>query len=188
MLESLTSYKIPLSQNPNVFIVGFDTFYENLVNNLRNASAKMAFLAWRSSLLPISSQIYSIAVPKEYDDRVENITKFVKPFEGRMPLKLEQNILHFPIAFGITKYNFLIRHVNKIIPWLLQAGIIQHLRKSEQVDEVEEIEEVKVLTYGDLEFGFILWLASCGIAALGYLIEIITLFILYLKQKHLIHH
>ena len=66
--------------------------------------------------------------------------------------------------------------LNKIIP----AGIPQYLYEFHTEMVFKKYEPIvdkrpKVLTIHDLTFGFVLWLAACGISITGFLLEILRL-------------
>jgi hypothetical protein len=145
-----------------------EKFFDLLVYNFRNSSAKLAFIGWKRELIPITTKL---KYKEDYQEYITEITKIVKPFEGRVPLKLQQNILSVPIMFGMTINSFFTPLADKIIPWLLQAGIVQHLRKNELVSEIIEKDELKVLSMLDLSFGFVLWLVACAASTIMYLIH-----------------
>jgi hypothetical protein len=103
---------------------------------------------------------------------LENM-KLVRTIKRNKLLKLNQNIISIPISFGITKFTFLLSAANQIIPWFLQAGIIENLNHFDDAAPTFEFDEVKVLSLNDLEFGFVLWLAACALSLIIFLLEIV---------------
>jgi hypothetical protein len=156
-------------QNHNKYAIniGLVDFYSYLTSIYKNSSSKMAFIGTKSTLQPISMRL-NFKMWAYYKDEV---MKVAQPIANRLLPKLGQNIVSFPVTFGVTKGSFMIKFANQIIPWFLQAGIIQHLQTYDKVETIYDIEESQILTLEDLDFGFVIWLVTCGLAIIAFVFE-----------------
>jgi hypothetical protein len=153
-----------------IYAVQYEFYYNLLIHNYNNSSSKLAFIGWKSNLIPLTTKLNYVLGSSNHE--IINITKkAIQPYQGRVPLKLQQNIISVPLFFGVTKHCFLIPLADKVIPWLLQGGIIQYLRKNELERELIEKDELKVLSVSDLSFGFVVWLVACAASTIMYLVH-----------------
>lgn len=80
-------------------------------------------------------------------------------------------------AYGIAKNHPLIHHLNEIINQLIPTGITKHLIElgywiyNRPVKVLVE-DPRRILSLTDLEFGFVIWLASLSLPILCFLVEI----------------
>jgi hypothetical protein len=80
--------------------------------------------------------------------------------------------------FGLERNNFLMPTLNHIMNRLIPSGIPKHLADYgmwfiyRQFD-VEVKDPRKILSLGDLEFGFVLWLIACSVSLLVFFGEVL---------------
>lgn len=95
------------------------------------------------------------------------------------PKILKQSLLTYQNGISMLQNHFLFAATEEVVQRLIPMGIIQHsyefhnwicLRPIVEPDENDPI----VLTMDELEFGFIMWLAVCGLAVVGFIVEIIA--------------
>lgn len=87
-------------------------------------------------------------------------------------------LLDDSMNFGITRNSILYEPLNEVLEKLNPSGIIQHLIEFHSwiIDHKFELvaeKHPRILTFDDLSFGFVLWLAACGISAIGFIIELL---------------
>ncbi|KAL7011987.1 hypothetical protein ACKWTF_014551 [Chironomus riparius] len=81
------------------------------------------------------------------------------------------------ISVLYTVRNSLIFEIlNKLMERIVPAGIPQYLNKYHESNVYRTFYPIididpKVLTLQNLEYGFVLWIGSCGISAIGFLME-----------------
>jgi hypothetical protein len=90
--------------------------------------------------------------------------------------ELHENLISFPVGFSSTTNNPLLPLIDKVLGRLNSAGIFQYIKKlyfEETMAKAsnEVLNHTKVLTLGDLSFGFVIWLGACILSALGYVLE-----------------
>jgi hypothetical protein len=108
----------------------------------------------------------------------------MRSFRSDIPTTLKGSLELEPLGICTMRNNFGFGLLNKTMTELVQGGILQHFLKYIKEYEFRPIPEEdpgpKVLSVGDLEFGFITWLIACGICVLAFLMEILWWF---LKRK-----
>ena len=94
--------------------------------------------------------------------------RVIKTFERKVPKLMKQTILLTP--FGCCTYpdNFAFKLIDNTMPRLREAGILQYhfnyLVNFELKPLLDPEWEPIVFSVSNLEFGFVTWLISCGIA------------------------
>jgi hypothetical protein len=88
---------------------------------------------------------------------------------------LEQVLLTSQEGFLFGQNHFIFQLTDKIVGELLPSGILQHSRDyhwffAESKETPEELGP-QVLRVTDLSFGFVLWLAACGISTAVFVVE-----------------
>ena len=94
------------------------------------------------------------------------------------PKILKQTLLTYQNGISMLRNHFLFEATEEVVQRLIPMGIIQHsfeLHTWISLRPVIEVEgsEPNVLTMDDLEFGFVIYLATCGLSILGFLYEFI---------------
>ena len=93
------------------------------------------------------------------------------------PKILKQTLLTYQNGVSMLRNHFLFEATEEVVQRLIPMGIIQHSFELHTwislrpVIEVEE-NEPKVLTIDDLEFGFVIYLATCGLSIFGFFCEV----------------
>lgn len=95
------------------------------------------------------------------------------------PLKLKQFLMTSLMGLTTFRNNFLFHTVNDVMELILPAGIPQYwydfhiwsCYKRVTIDMPSD--EPKVLSFYDLQVGFILWLGACGVSFIVWLIEML---------------
>ncbi|KAL7013177.1 hypothetical protein ACKWTF_015235 [Chironomus riparius] len=78
--------------------------------------------------------------------------------------------------FGITRNSILYESLSEVIEKLNPSGIIQYLINYDSWVTYDKFDSAvtkvpRILTFNDLSFGFVLWLAACGISVVGFAVE-----------------
>lgn len=95
----------------------------------------------------------------------------------RKPEFLKENMLTLPVSMVMTANHFMFRVIDDIFGWLVQAGIPQYFHnfynwyKFIRHQKSKTIEEFKSISLDSLSFGFIIWLAACGVSILVFAFE-----------------
>lgn len=82
------------------------------------------------------------------------------------------------VKMGILKNIYLYWLVEDTILWLLQSGIPQHSTEFHNWITLQQryfttYEKLpQILSINDLSFGFILWIITCGIASISFILEL----------------
>jgi hypothetical protein len=82
------------------------------------------------------------------------------------------------MVFDTGRNNMILKQLNRVISRFIPAGIVKHELDYGQwymlrpFDE-ELVDPRKILALSDLEFGFVLWLASCSVALLVFFGELL---------------
>ncbi len=108
-----------------------------------------------------------------------------KKFE---PLKLKEELLTIPVDFVVTRNHFSFELIQEVAKLTIPFGIPQWLNKNNLHFLYGSIFDNRefgpsVLTVEDLDFGFFIWLAACGISSLTFIVEIFTLLYRLLRRK-----
>jgi hypothetical protein len=74
------------------------------------------------------------------------------------------------------------RHLNQLLDRWIPSGITQHLCNLAYSDifqqfDVEVEESLRVLSLGDMEFGFVIWLGTVPIPIIAFVCEILSMLI-----------
>lgn len=96
--------------------------------------------------------------------------------------KLKNFKLDAQISVLYTKRNsFIYKTLSQLMDKIVPAGIPQYLIKYHEdvvykpfVPKIGN--EPRILNISDLEYGFVLWLAACGVSFIGFLLERVWLF------------
>jgi hypothetical protein len=168
-------------------VIKGEDFYNKIRLQMKNSSAKMALIGWRSTLLPVSSQVECTSVFAFLNGCYEiDKKKYINPIEGFMPLRLEEVIMKLPIGFefSVNQHDIFIDLTNDVISWLLQGGIINYWKKfNETVKSNENFNEPVQLFLDDLDFGFVIWLVACGFSTVIFILEFIFEYLVVMKKK-----
>lgn len=94
--------------------------------------------------------------------------KVIRTFEVKVPKMISESILLEPHAACIFPSNFAFKLVENTMIRLVEAGILQYHFNFLVNFELKLLFEAewkpKVFNLSDLEFGFVTWLITCGIA------------------------
>jgi hypothetical protein len=87
-----------------------------------------------------------------------------------------------------TSRNVLIKHFDFMMERLLPAGISQHLWDSGQSDvyryyDEEETDSLRILALSDVEYGFVIWLATFPIPIIAFICELYSLKFKRMRRK-----
>ncbi|KAG5668744.1 hypothetical protein PVAND_016671 [Polypedilum vanderplanki] len=93
------------------------------------------------------------------------------------PVLLKENLLTLPVAMVTFPNHFLFDVINEHTIWLVQAGIPQYWFQYQNWysffrHHKIESDELESINLDSLSFGFIIWLATCGISLIVFAIEI----------------
>lgn len=80
------------------------------------------------------------------------------------------------IGFAFPKNNYFFKNIDKIMQQLLSTGVIEHL-KARYFPKVMKFKTKKnwsVLTFENLEFGFVIWLMFCALCICGFFMELVA--------------
>lgn len=153
--------------------------YSKIKSQSENSSAKIAFLV---------SDIAKRHLVAVLNERVH---------------QFDERLITFPMGIIFHRNNFLYRLTEEVMEKVIPAGIPQYLFEFHQwmairrKITINSVKGPRVLTLGDLNFGFEIWLSACGMACVGYVMEILrfkarkilrkliglTLFVLTLHQR-----
>ena len=89
------------------------------------------------------------------------------------PVFLEETILETLQVMTFDANHYLHSRINDAMAKLLESGIFQRFAKSPDLETFPVVKKPRVLTVGNLSFGFVIFLACCGFAALVFAIETI---------------
>lgn len=91
-------------------------------------------------------------------------------------IKLKDQLMAIPVAWATQHNDRMFSLLNNVTEGLITGGIVQYLDKYNIENQFHNWIEEKVgpqkLSINDLRFGFQIWLVSCGIAIVIFLIEI----------------
>jgi hypothetical protein len=180
-------------------------FFRRMFENFNNSINKYAFIGWKSFMTPFSSKIICTTGLSFYDsvsseacnafatavlEKWESIVRMIKPYAGHMPLILKENYITVAIGFEFDdRSNPFLHTGNEILGRLINGGILQYLKKLEDIQKIEvDAAGPKMLLIDDLSFGFILWLGACGISTVVFILEIVSLALKFLGlsiEQHL---
>jgi hypothetical protein len=97
--------------------------------------------------------------------------------EGRKLIILQKKFLSHPVGVAMDFNQPIFEAIKYVVNCLHTGGLIQHAMKNDFDDKYSvpepEIQGLKVLCYDDLNYGFIIWLAACGISTIVFMCEII---------------
>lgn len=93
-------------------------------------------------------------------------------------LVLEEELYGYQTSFRMDEHHYLSHVIDRAIKRMAPFGIIQHsieYYKWLLLDRWDKAldEGPKVFTMEKLEFGFVMWLISCGISFMGFLSELL---------------
>jgi hypothetical protein len=97
---------------------------------------------------------------------------------GVSGIRLKEDFLTTFHSISTIRNHFLFDLVEKTLQNLLSSGIYQQnynyaiWDRFRQVKEVED-SEPKVLSVEDLKFGFVVWICTCGVSILVFVLELI---------------
>ena len=97
--------------------------------------------------------------------------------------KLDQILFSTQIGFAAHRNHFIFHLMQNVTQRLIPAGIPQHLKKMYtwslfKVHTEKSDKDPSVLTLEDLEIGFILWMYSCAVTWIAFVLEILASIIL----------
>lgn len=83
---------------------------------------------------------------------------------------------------GVSLNNILGDLLSETVSRIVQSGILNHLREEGIWRMYKRLENIvednrRIFSLSDLEFGFVLWLASCGVSIVVFFIELSSLII-----------
>lgn len=110
------------------------------------------------------------------------ITKILMNKCDRKPVVLKENFLTVPAGIASPRNYYLFPALEEALQLTIPMGIPQHNKEVYDIhayklrDYVETIDDPKVLAFGDLDFGFVIWLAACGVSFCVFLCEILFYF------------
>lgn len=108
-----------------------------------------------------------------------NDAKCLKLSCPNIPVILKENFVVIPAGIGINKNSYLFSTLEEVLQLTIPAGIPQYnllnyesifYKKGERNDD----DGPKILFVGDLSFGFVMWLAACGVSFTALVLEIIA--------------
>lgn len=113
-----------------------------------------------------------MALAVEHDDFVRIQTKTTQPI-----LKLEEKFLTAPAGFVLLRNHFLYDAIDEIIQLTVPMGIPQYWEAfydwvQERTINIDVDEGPKILAFQDLDFGFVIWINTCGFAILSFICEL----------------
>lgn len=119
--------------------------------------------------LAISSSKVAIAVTKK-DFRI------LKTTLKHAPKLLKQETYTYMFGIGVYKHNFMFKLTYEVMEKLIQTGIHRYFMKYIMdyyfYDRIEE-RGPQVFSIDDLHFGFVIWLAACGVAVGAFGCEVL---------------
>ena len=99
------------------------------------------------------------------------------------PFKMEENLITLNFGFGFASNNFMYSLCEDVMRKLIPMGIIKHLLQLyEELDFRKSLTKVpKVMTIESLSFGIILWLLTCAVSIVCFIVEL-----LYISLKKVV--
>jgi hypothetical protein len=99
-----------------------------------------------------------------------------KKISNQSLIELDETLLTTQVGYFFYRNNYMFHLTNRAVGALIPAGIMQNLNEyhfwfTEGKPEAEEDEGPSVLSVTDLSFGFVIWLAACGISTFIFAIE-----------------
>lgn len=107
---------------------------------------------------------------------------------GIEPRRLKERLIGSTIAVGVARNNFLFPLLNEVFDQLISGGIPQHLKKfhDERLMYVRRVRAQKnetikdSFTMDDLDYGFKIWIITCGVSSLVFLLEFLVVYLKFL--------
>lgn len=94
-----------------------------------------------------------------------------------VPKLIKQQIRDATIGIGTRRSNFMFELVQNVMMPAVEAGIPQNLLKFILEAYMQPLEddpsEPKVFSFDDLSFGFVVWIITCGMAFVVFIIELL---------------
>jgi hypothetical protein len=156
------------------------------VTQHNNASAKLAFLV-RGIDMKIFYTFFICGT--KFCKFHRNVMGFQSyNFENMKMLRLKSDFHEFFLCLKYKRNYFLIKALDKVLIWLYNGGILEHVYRLNNlhnfiVTSFEMEKNLKVFSVDDLSFGFLVWLGSCGIAVIAFIIELNMKWILKVLQN-----
>jgi hypothetical protein len=98
---------------------------------------------------------------------------------GNSLAKLKDEKLTKMYFVMIHKRNLLVRHLDRVMSWLIPSGIPDYLFQYGSSDiyrrlDLEEPDSRRVLSLSDVEFGFVIWLATFPFPIAVFIYEVLS--------------
>lgn len=101
----------------------------------------------------------------------------LRVIQKNVPNLIKQQILDKSIGIGTRRSNFFFKLMESVMVPAVEAGIPQYLLKYILEVHMQPLEddpsEPKVFAFNDLSFGFVVWIITCGVALLAFVIELL---------------
>ncbi|CAG9806528.1 unnamed protein product [Chironomus riparius] len=163
-LEESMEETIPEDRRPNVIVMNIADQEIEIMHNISNSALKFAHCSYEKML-----QCYQNHFPESGGFLKEHLYSFITGFM----------LYHFHFLFELT---------DETVQALLTGGILQHSFEMEDFKANHEVhsmamnirsmtEKSKVMTMDDLSYGFTLWMFSCLITFIVFLVEMTTFYL-----------
>jgi len=152
---------------PLIKNIAVEEFYEVLVDQSQNSSAKMSLITEEQSL---------------------NLLQYLDGKSLKWHQLKNVNFYVSQIGFFFLPNNFFLHIIDKETQRLTSAGIMNHLLNLIFKDKCSFTfrKEWKVLAMENLQFGFVIWLCSCAVTAVVFVAEVMFWIIMIKVKRGLI--